>query len=318
LRHRFGLITTAALALATALTIGVGSTEAPMAAASSSCSRHNSTSRPPSTIRVLRVHTGRIQRVPFRKYVVTVMGKEWPSYLPQPVIEAGAVAVKQYAWYHAIFSRRVSRAGCYDVKDSTSDQLYKPDRSRVRPDHYAAMNKTWNVSLRKDGRFFMTGYRSGAKVRCGKDRTGYKLYAKSAIQCARRGYGYQQILRTYYGPRLDMVGAGGGRSSARVTNVYAPDTTRAADATRVVKPRRAVKPTRVAEPRRAVESRRVVEPKPTRQAPPKTHRAPTTAPEAHSQVAPRTVEPSAEPSAFGGGLTGGIGAILDRRSTGVL
>jgi hypothetical protein len=243
--------------------------------------------------------------VPFRKYVVTVMGKEWPSYLPQPVIEAGAVAVKQYAWYHAIFSRRASRAGCYDVKDSTSDQLYKPGRSRVRADHYAAMNKTWNVSLRKDGRFFMTGYRSGAKVRCGKDRTGYKLYAKSAIQCARKGYGYQQILRTYYGPSLDMVGAGGGRSSSRVTNVYAPDTTRAAEATRVVEPRRVVEPTRV-------------EPKPTRQAPPKTRRAPATAPEADSQVSPRTVEPAVDPSAFAGGLTGGIGAILDRRSAGVL
>ena len=289
IRHRFTLITTAALALATALTIGAGSIEAPIAEASaSSCSRHGSLTRPPSSIRVLRVHSGKIQRVAFRKYIVTVMGKEWPSYLPQPVVEAGAVAVKQYAWYHAVYSRRANGRGCYDVKDSTGDQLYKPGRSRIHTDHYRALDKTWNVTLRKDGRFFMTGYRRGDKVRCGKDRTGYKLYARSAIQCARKGYGYQQILRTYYGPRLDMIGAGGGQSSSRATNVYAADTTRDADATRVVE----------------TTSQR---------------QAPRSAEQAHAQVRPRTVRPeTVEPQTVdapwhGGSLAGGIGLIIDRR-----
>ena len=274
-RYRLALISSAALSLAVALTIGFGSIDAPFAAASAgpACS-HASFTRPPSSIRVLRVHSGRIQTVNFRKYVVTVMGKEWPSYLPQPVIEAGAVAVKQYAWYHAIYSSRSNRGRCYDVKDSTSDQLYKPGRSRVGADHYSAMNKTWNVTLRKDGRFFMTGYRTGAKVRCGKDRNGYKLFAKSAIQCARRGYGYQQILRTYYGPRLALVGAGG-QSNSRITNVYAPDSTRAADATRD-----------------SESARTTPTPTPTRAG------------------APEVVDATSH----AGGITGGIGAILDRRT----
>ena len=292
-------MTTAALALATALSIGLGSVDAPFAAASASptCSSHASFTRPPSSIRVLRVHSGRIQTVNFRKYVVTVMGKEWPSYLPQQVIEAGAVAVKQYAWYHAVFSSRSHGGRCYDVKDSTGDQLYKPGRSRIRADHYRALDKTWNVTLRKDGRFFMTGYRRGEKVRCGKDRTGYKLYARSAIQCARKGYGYQQILRTYYGPRLDLVG-GGGQSSSRVTNVYAADTTRAADATRVVDSGRVTDSARATG--RADDPTRSAEPTPV-------------------AVAPTTVsDPQiAEVSHFGG-ASGGIGAILDRRGTAVL
>ena len=77
--------------------------EAPFVAGSASdCSSHVSLTRPPDSIRVLKVRSGRIVVVPFRKYVVTVMGKEWPSYLPQAVVEAGAVAVKQYAWYHMI------------------------------------------------------------------------------------------------------------------------------------------------------------------------------------------------------------------------
>ena len=80
------------------------------AAASPACSGWNSTTRPPDWIRVLRVRTGRIESVEFRKYVVTVMGKEWPSYLPQAVVEAGAVAVKQYAWFHAMNPRRTNMA----------------------------------------------------------------------------------------------------------------------------------------------------------------------------------------------------------------
>ena len=157
----------------------------------------------------------------------------------------------------------------------------------------AGFGKKITVTLRKDGRFFMTGYRRGEKVRCGKDRTGYKLYARSAIQCARKGYGYQQILRTYYGPRLDLVG-GGGQSSSRVTNVYAADTTRAADATRVVDSGRVTDSGRADDPTRSAEPTPVA-------------------------VAPTTVsDPQiAEVSHFGG-ASGGIGAILDRRGTAVL
>jgi hypothetical protein len=217
-----------ALAVLLALPIAASfaaATPAPVAGrAGPSCSSHASLDRPPDTIRVLRRQSGNIVTVNFRKYVVTVMGKEWPSYLPQPVVEAGAVAVKQYAWYHAVYSSRSSDGRCFDVRDGTSDQLYKPNRSRIRPDHYKALDATWNVTLRKTGRFFMTGYRRGDKVRCGRDVTGYKLYARSATECARKGHGWQQILRTYYGPGLELVGGrGGSGSSAQATDSQAPD-----------------------------------------------------------------------------------------------
>jgi len=183
----------------------MGSVAAP---ASSTCSGWGSLTRPPDSIRVLRRKSGRIETVQFRKYVVTVMGKEWPSYLPQSLVEAGAVAVKQYAWYHAVYSSRASDGRCYDVRDGTSDQLYKPGRARISSDHYHAVDATWNVTIRKDGRFMMTGYRRGEKVRCGRDATGYKLFAMSGIDCARKGLGWRQILRTYYGPGMSLVGDG--------------------------------------------------------------------------------------------------------------
>ena len=164
------------------------------------CSGWSSTTQPPRYIRVLRVKSGRVQRVPFRKYVTTVMGKEWPSYLPQSVVEAGAVVVKQYGWFHALGRGRLSRRGqCYDVKDSTADQLYRPHKARVTPDIRRAVSKTWNVRLLRKGHFFMTGYRTGSKGRrCGHDANGHKLYARSAVKCGYQGWSYSQILRRYY------------------------------------------------------------------------------------------------------------------------
>lgn len=169
------------------------------------CSRWTSTTTPPDYIRVYRNRSGRIDRVPFRKYVITVLGKEWPGYLPMPVIEAGAVAAKQYAWYHALQGPRHMRDGrCFDVRDGIQDQLYRPGHARVRPDHYAAVDATWNVTLLKNGRFFMTGYRAGHRGRCGHDANGWKLFAQTATRCARGGKDFLEILRIYYGPHLNI------------------------------------------------------------------------------------------------------------------
>ncbi len=165
------------------------------------CPGWSSTTRPPDYIRVLRRHSGQVDRVPFKKYVITVLGKEWPGYLPQAVIQAGAVAVKQYAWFHALGNGRVSSHGqCYDVTDGVGDQLYKPNKSRIRQDHYTALDATWNVRLLKHGSLFMTGYRTGNKGNCGHDATGWKLFARSAVRCAARGDNFLTILRIYYGP----------------------------------------------------------------------------------------------------------------------
>ena len=170
------------------------------------CSKWSSLTKPPPSIRVLRRKSGRVETVDFKKYVVTVMGREWPSYLPQSVVEAGAVAVKQYAWYHTLYTVRATANGrCYDVRDGTRDQIYKPALARVTSDHYDAVAATWGFSIRKNDRFIMTGYRRGDNVGCGRDATGFKLFARSATNCARKGYGWREILRIYYGPGLALV-----------------------------------------------------------------------------------------------------------------
>jgi hypothetical protein len=187
------------------------------------CERWHSLTRPPDTIRVLRTRSNNVQTVSFRRYVAIVMSKEWPSYLPQAVVEAGAVAVKQYAWYHALYTTRSSKGGCFDVKDGTGDQIYRPRNNRPTSDHHRALDATWGVSLRKHGNFFMTAYRRGAKVRCGRDSNGNRLYALSAKHCAERHhYGWRQILREYYG-NVQFVEGGGG--SGTRSSSYAPGAT---------------------------------------------------------------------------------------------
>src|SRR3990172_12257809 len=205
LRH-----TIIAASLGAAVLLPVGLFAAPGVAASvpsggNDCSRWTSTTKPPDYIRVYRNKSGKIQRVPFRRYVITVLGKEWPGYLPVPVIEAGAVAAKQSAWYHALRGpRRLKDGRCFDVRDGVQDQLYRPHKARVRQDHYRAVEATWNISLIKNGKLFMTGYRRGDKGRCGRDANGWKLYARTATRCAYSGKDFLQILRIYYGPDLTI------------------------------------------------------------------------------------------------------------------
>jgi hypothetical protein len=178
------------------------------AAAGGSCTGWNSITRPPRTIRVLR-SSGQVEVVDFKRYVTVVTAKEWPSYIPQAAIETGAAAVKQYGWYKTLAGNHrasfVTASGkCYDVVDSTRDQLYKPHLANVTDKVRRAVDSIWGLSLRKDGRFFETGYRTGTTNRCGRDANGRLLYAKSVIDCARRGMSRQDIQFRYYGKTLTL------------------------------------------------------------------------------------------------------------------
>jgi hypothetical protein len=213
----------------------IASTVAASVPGGGDCSRWTSTTTPPDYIRVYRNKSGRIDRVPFRRYVVVVLGKEWPGYLPHALIEAGAVAAKQYAWYHVLQGpRRLKDGRCFDVRDGIQDQLYRPGKSRVRRDHHNAVDATWDVTLLKRDKFFMTGYRRGYKGRCGRDANGWKLFARTATRCAYSGKDFLQILRIYYGPDLEIrrdgerLSASSTSSSAQTaqTALAAPNPTR--------------------------------------------------------------------------------------------
>ncbi len=167
--------------------------------AGSTCTGWSSSLRPPTSIRVYRTALGRTVTVPFRTYVEKVMAAEWGTSHPADALRVGAIAVKQYAWYFTIHWRggRDAAGRCYDVVDTTRDQLYDPNRT-VPASHKAAVAATWNVSLRKGSRFFMTGYRSGTGS-CTANIDGWKLYQRDASDCVRRyGDTAERLARRFF------------------------------------------------------------------------------------------------------------------------
>ena len=89
---------------------------------------------------------------------------EWPEAYPTQALRAGAVAVKQYGWYYARKWRggKTASGVCYDVKDTSADQIYRPETRSAGPKQRKAVAATWNLSIRrmrngKPGRVFFTG-----------------------------------------------------------------------------------------------------------------------------------------------------------------
>lgn len=221
---------------ATSLAAPLAGGGAPVRAGSSCGTDHDSLATAPSTIRVHRTETDTVDVVPFREYVGVVMASgEWPYYLPQAVLEVGATATKQYAWYYTLEGHhrswyRTADGVCYDVKDTTNDQLYRPERSTVRQNQLDAIEATWGLTLRKNDRFFLTGYRAGEEPECGADANGWKIYAKSAVDCAEKGMDRQAIQELYLKPKLNFVWTEGGPPEepppdpADIPDVEAPKT----------------------------------------------------------------------------------------------
>lgn len=190
----------------------------PANAAAPSCTDWKSTVVPPPSINVLRTALGRVDTVPFRRYVEVVLAGEWGPTNPREALAAGAVAVKQYGWYFTLAGHwRGGRYGgtCYDVRDTNVDQVYRPATKLPTAKHVRAVNESWPVTLRKynakhpTGRFFPTSYNGGAAYdTCGSGVTGWKLWQRGATDCARKGYRFERILRIYYGPHLQVVTVG--------------------------------------------------------------------------------------------------------------
>jgi hypothetical protein len=202
--------------------------------AAAACTPWDDEYTPPPTIRVLRTQrdlvppevVNTVQEVDFRTYVATTMAVEWPEQYPIATLKAGAVATKQFAWYHVIHPRGNEvvlpdgSKACYDVADSTIDQYYYPEKygpgqpDGPGPKIAKAIDLTWGITVRKysqraqSSRFFLTGYRSGTETACGADANGFKLFHHSTRACGKDGLTFREILRRYLMPNLEIVTAG--------------------------------------------------------------------------------------------------------------
>ncbi|HET7685079.1 MAG TPA: SpoIID/LytB domain-containing protein, partial [Candidatus Limnocylindria bacterium] len=151
---------------------------APSGAAAATCTAWTSETQPPPTIRVFRTATGAVDTVDFKAYVKNVLSREWISSWTTESLRAGALAVKNYAWYQVLHYRGyVTPTGaCFDIFDSTRDQHYDPSRPTYAS-MAAAVDATWGTLALKGGRIFPTYYNAGtAGEACGANANGWRMY----------------------------------------------------------------------------------------------------------------------------------------------
>jgi hypothetical protein len=207
-----------------AVTVLLPTVSSPPVVQAAACIGWSSATTPPPTIRVLR-SGGVVQLVDFKTYVKVVMPAEWPSTWPQEVFRAGAVTIKQYAWYYAMHPRGGTvSTPCYDVSDGSNDQVYVPTRTQY-VNQIQAVESTWPETITKNGAFVFTSYRPGNDGTCGQDADGYHLFQHTARTCAYDGKTGEQILDIYYGPGLVIQGAPTPPDAPTGTSAVAYDTT---------------------------------------------------------------------------------------------
>ena len=153
---------------------------------------------PPAQIRVYRTATGQVEVVPFKDYIKHVLPNEWVSSWASDSLRAGAMAVKEYAWFWVAQGGKEPSLGA-DVKDNTDDQVYDPNVSYASTD--AAVDATWQYGMTRNGALFQASYCAGSyqadpSVDCPWDgnymtQWGSKYYAD-------QGYSWDWILRFYY------------------------------------------------------------------------------------------------------------------------
>jgi hypothetical protein len=182
------------------------------------CTNQTDALHPPQYIRVQRVAggaNGRVEEVPFWNYVGTVLRGEYGTGVRRSPhwLRVGAIIVKQYAWYYVVKWRGGHNAAgeCYHVKDSTADQMYKPQFYTPNNTNLAAMRDTWHMVLRKwvpdknQSTIFLSGYRTGLKKPCGADAIGHRIYQKSLRDCENKALVLEEMLRKYFEPNLQIV-----------------------------------------------------------------------------------------------------------------
>jgi hypothetical protein len=143
--------------------------------------------------------TGVVETVDLEHYTKVVMAAEFNKTWPIETLRAGAIAVKEYAWYYAIHYRGGTKNGaCYDLQDNSTDQDYWPGTRSPASSQINAVETTWGESVLRSGAIFLTGYRSGSSTTCGADKDGYHLMQLSARGCGLLGHSAEYILQLYY------------------------------------------------------------------------------------------------------------------------
>jgi hypothetical protein len=163
---------------------------------------HSSTSPLPSFIRVRvagypyhcdTTRTYTVETIDFRQYAKHVLPNEWNYTWPADSLQAGAMAVKMYAWYWIALGGKWKDA---DVWDSTCDQVYNPNFEYVSTN--LAVDLTWNWVLSRSQLLMPTFYRSLFSQCEDSGLTGDCMGQVESKDMALEGTKWDEILLFFY------------------------------------------------------------------------------------------------------------------------
>ena len=135
-----------------------------------------------------------VQTMRLTDYLRGVLPNEWNAAWPAASLDAGAIAVKAYAWYNAVIQPKWSTKGyAFDLLDNTCDQYYRDNSADPRTD--AALSRTWYTWVTRNGLLVPLEYRA-LETQC-PALPGCMGQVQSA-QFAGIGANAEAILRHYY------------------------------------------------------------------------------------------------------------------------
>jgi hypothetical protein len=133
----------------------------PTVPADSTCTGWDYVKVPPPSIWVFVTADKKAEQFDFSFYVAHVLPKEWAPSWDADALGAGAIAAKTYAAYRAMSGHaRTGGTGCYDILDTTADQVFDPNYSLAATDQ--AVYATFGSIALRFGTLFLSNYFSGS------------------------------------------------------------------------------------------------------------------------------------------------------------
>jgi hypothetical protein len=230
-----GLITAALLLVAPALALAASATPsattppATTPSGAGGASAATSALTLPATITVARrfpandpngVIVG-VEAVDFRTYCVRVLSHEWapPAAFSDAALRAGAMAVKEYAWYWATHPTKLPDVAAWgaDVDDTTNYQVYMDWDYGQR--YWDAVDSTWGTAMIRDGQIFEASYYAGDYS--GAPTDGDHLTQWGSQYWAAHGKPATWIIDYYY-PGTQFVTVAGAAATGPASAAAAP------------------------------------------------------------------------------------------------
>ncbi len=133
--------------------------------------------------------------VPFNTYTQNVLPNEWIASWNMNALEAGALAVKMYGWYHEDYQWKFPQYNAA-LDNSTRSQVYKAG-SAMSSTNTALSNEYSNVIVTGSGYVFETAFQAGPYS--SQSSGGYTMYQNGTEWYAvNDGWSPNQMVSFYY------------------------------------------------------------------------------------------------------------------------